>query len=222
MDAYEKPHFGNCYYCGQDKLDCLPINGAKELLLVCAACRWVRTPKPEPRVYDRKTAQPDTCRVIVELCHPNAKLPWQASPGDACYDLFCPEDITLDYGETRVIKLGLKIQLEPGWEAQIRGRSSLQAAGLLFTVGTIDERYRKEIGAIVTSLHLKPPPPGFDGNVPSKNPRPPTSRSWIGSPYRIEAGERIAQMAIRRAPAVELVEGPVEPTERGGFGSTGR
>lgn len=208
-----------CKKCGLDKLDCInwPIGP------VCSSCVWLYTPQAQPKVYGRQTAQPESCRVIVELCHPNAKLPWQASPGDACYDLFAPEDITLDYGETRVIKLGLKIQLEPGWEAQIRGRSSLQAAGLLFTVGTIDERYRKEIGAIVTSLHLKPPPPGFDGNTPSRKPKKPVAtRAMIGSPYYIAAGERIAQMAIRRAPAVELVEGPVEPTERGGFGSTGR
>lgn len=217
MDT-EQQFVGHCYHCGKNKLDCLTWTVGP----VCRDCRWMRTDMSGGKVYDRKTSQPDTCRVIVELCHSNAKLPWQASPGDACYDLFCPEDITLDYGETRVIKLGLKIQLEPGWEAQIRGRSSLQAAGLLFTVGTIDERYRKEIGAIVTSLHLKPPPPGFDGNTPSRKPKAVTAKSTIGSPYHIAAGERIAQMAIRRAPAVELVAGVVEPTERGGFGSTGR
>jgi dUTP pyrophosphatase len=151
--------------------------------------------------------------VVVELCHPNAKLPWQASPGDACYDLYCPEDVTIDYGETRVIKLGIKLQLEPGWEAQIRGRSSLQSVGLLFTVGTIDERYRKEIGAIVTSMHREVRNTVRGGKLYSSSP---------GVPYRIAAGERIAQMAIRRAPVVELVAGVVEPTELGGFGSTGR
>jgi len=216
MDT-EKEFVGYCYHCGKDKLDCLtwPVGP------VCRDCRWMRTDLSGGKVYDRKTAKPDTCRVIVELCHPNAKLPWQASPGDACYDLYAPEDVTLDYGETRVIKLGLKIQLEPGWEAQIRGRSSLQAAGLLFTVGTIDERYRKEIGAIVSSLYDSKP--SWVQVKPLWKYEPAACFVPVGrTPYHIAAGERIAQMAIRRAPAVELVAGVVEPTERGGFGSTGR
>lgn len=205
----EQEFVGHCYHCGKDKLDCLtwPVGP------VCRDCRWMRTDLSKGKVYGRQTAQPDSCKVIVELCHPNAKLPWQASPGDACYDLYSPEDVTLDYGETRVIKLGIKIQLEPSWEAQIRGRSSLQAAGLLFTVGTIDERYRQEIGAIVTSLHRKVKYVTRNGSLISSTP---------GVPYHVKAGERIAQMAIRRAPAVQLVAGTVEPTERGGFGSTGK
>lgn len=184
--------YGTCHYCQREALDCTEGPAGP----VCAACGWVRR-IPE-KVYGRNVSQPDRCKVVVELCHPNAQMPRQASPGDACYDLFLCEPVTMQNGETHVLPLGFKLQLEPGWEAQIRGRSSMQSKGFLFNFGTIDEGYRKELSLIVTCLL-------------------PVTQSYHGKP-----GERIAQMAVRRVPVVELLAGVVEPTERGGFGSTGR
>lgn len=146
-------------------------------------------------------------------------LPQKSNPTDAGYDLkaraFTFEDKTsntpeedghakvwvLYPGEPVLVKTGVKLQLRPGWEAQIRPRSGLalkQGITVANAPGTIDAGYRGEIGVILinlTSVHKT-----------------------------IRVGERIAQMVIKSLETATLV--PVETvdeTERGegGFGSTG-
>ena len=103
--------------------------------------------------------------------------------------------------ERALIKTGLFIALQDGYEAQIRPRSGLaykNGITVLNSPGTIDADYRGEIGVILVNLS--------------------------NTDFVIEDGERIAQMVIAKYEQAnfELV-GELNETERGagGFGSTG-
>lgn len=135
-------------------------------------------------------------KVIIQRNHPGAQLPKKANPSDACYDLMAYQDQVVEPGAHAVIELGISLEMEDGWEAQIRGRSGLAKRGIGVHAGTIDHLYRLELKVLVHNH---------------------SSEAW-----RIHPGDRIAQMKISRVWEVELVEGEVSPTDRGGLGSTGR
>lgn len=138
---------------------------------------------------------PDT-RVIIQRLHGGAKLPAKANASDSCFDVAVPETVHLGARATTVVALGLAMQLEAGWEAQVRGRSGLASRGIVVHPGTIDHLYRLEVKCIVHNV--------------------------TDEEYVVEAGQRIAQLKIERVWDVDLQEGPVEATARGGLGSTGR
>ncbi|MBI2261543.1 MAG: dUTP diphosphatase [Caulobacterales bacterium] len=105
-------------------------------------------------------------------------------------------------GARALVPTGLKIALEPGYEAQVRPRSGLALKhGLtcLNSPGTIDSDYRGEVGVILANLGQEP--------------------------FVIRRGERIAQLVVARCEQAALVEvEALDETARGagGFGSTGR
>lgn len=131
-------------------------------------------------------------------------LPRYATPLSAGMDVRAniDEAVVLRPLERAMIPTGLSIELPEGYEMQIRPRSGLAAKHgitVLNSPGTIDADYRGEIRVILVNLS--------------------------NEEFRIEAGERIAQMVVARheqvewEPAEELAE-----SERGegGFGSTGK
>lgn len=135
-------------------------------------------------------------RLVVERLHPQARVPAKANPSDACFDLYSPEAVEVEAGQRLALPTGLAIQLEEGWEAQIRGRSGLARKGIEVHFGTIDHLYRLEVKVLV--------------------------HNNSGQTWSVQAGDRIAQMKLARVYPVEVVEGPVESSQRGGLGSTGR
>ena len=112
------------------------------------------------------------------------------------------EPITLQPLERKLIPTGLKIELEHGYEAQIRPRSGLSikhGISLINCVGTIDEDYRGEVCVPIV-------------NVSNET-------------YTIQPDERIAQMVIARYEQAKIeVVTELSETDRGegGFGSTGK
>ena len=77
-------------------------------------------------------------------------LPEYETEGSAGMDVraFIKEPIKLKPGERAQVPTGLRIQLKPGYEVQIRARSGLAARngiGLLNGMGTINSNYRGEI-----------------------------------------------------------------------------
>lgn len=112
-----------------------------------------------------------------------------------------PGDISAAPGERVLIPTGLRMEIPPGWEAQVRPRSgSALKTGItvLNSPGTIDSDYRGELKVILINLG---------------------SETAVISP-----GERIAQLVI--APAARAVferREELSLTDRGsgGFGSTG-
>ena len=133
-------------------------------------------------------------------------LPAYETAGSAGMDLRAAvaEDapVTLAPGARALVPTGLKIALEPGFEAQVRPRSGLalkHGITCLNTPGTIDSDYRGEVGVILVNLGEEP--------------------------FVIRRGERIAQMVIARHEQARIAEvDSLDETARGagGFGSTGR
>ena len=133
-------------------------------------------------------------------------LPAYETGGSAGMDLRAAlaeeSPMTLAPGARALVPTGLKIALEPGYEAQVRPRSGLALKhGLtcLNSPGTIDSDYRGEVGVILINHGQEP--------------------------FVIRRGERIAQLVIARHEQATLVEvEALDETARGtgGFGSTGR
>ena len=146
-------------------------------------------------------------QVDVKILDPRVKekMPSYATEGSAGLDLraMLDEPLTLNPGETKLIKTGLAIHLaDPGYAALILPRSGLgHKKGIVLgnLVGLIDSDYQ---GELMVSC-------------------------WNRSqtPFTIEPMERIAQLVIVPVvqPTFEVVDEFVA-TERGtgGFGSSGR
>jgi len=72
--------------------------------------------------------------------------------------LFSVDILTLEPGEFKLVKTGIKIALPEHTEAQIRPRSGLaykNGITVLNTPGTIDQGYRGEIGVILINHSKK-------------------------------------------------------------------
>lgn len=140
---------------------------------------------------------------IQRLSH-NKILPEYKTEGAAGMDLCAAieEPVELKPLERKLIPTGLKIELEHGYEAQIRPRSGMSikhGITLINCVGTIDEDYRGEVCVAVVNIS--------------------------NNTYTIQPDERIAQMVITKyeQAKIEVVTELTDTTRgEGGFGSTGK
>ena len=139
----------------------------------------------------------------IERLKNNRTLPEYKTQGAAGMDLCAAieEPIILKPMERKLIPTGLKIELEHGYEAQIRPRSGLSikhGITLINCIGTIDEDYRGEVCVPIVNLSQEE--------------------------YTIQPDERIAQMVIAKYEQAKIeVVTELTQTQRGtgGFGSTG-
>jgi dUTP pyrophosphatase len=131
----------------------------------------------------------------------SAVIPEYKTDGASGMDLSSTERVTLMPFERKLVPTGLAIQLEQGFEAQLRPRSGTSikhGLTLVNCVGTIDSDYTGEI--FIPMINLS------------------------STPYTIEIGERVAQMVVARYTSVGVkIVDELDETERGsgGFGSTG-
>jgi dUTP pyrophosphatase len=115
---------------------------------------------------------------------------------------FLDQTVVLKPMERALVPTGLFIELEPGYEAQIRARSGLaikHGIGLVNGVGTIDSDYRGEIKILLIN--------------------------WGSEDFHINNGDRIAQIIIAKYERIEWeVTNEINETKRGsgGFGHTGK
>ena len=131
------------------------------------------------------------------------KLPNYSTIASAGMDLRADleNSIVLKPLERTIVKTGIHIELPVGYEAQVRPRSGLslkKGITVLNSPGTIDADYRGEVMVILINLSTED--------------------------FKIDDGERIAQMVISKHEQAEWLEvNKLEVTERGvdGFGSTG-
>jgi dUTP pyrophosphatase len=142
-------------------------------------------------------------KVQIKKLVPEASLPEYAhGPAeDAGMDLRSVVSAVLAPGIPQAVPTGIAIELPAGFEAQVRPRSGMalkHAITLPNTPATIDPGYRGEIRVIMLNLGV--------------------------ADYKIEKGDRIAQLVIARYEAVEWEEGELNESTRGagGFGSSGR
>lgn len=130
-------------------------------------------------------------------------LPAYQTSASAGMDLRAALDapLVLEAGTRSLIPTGLRLEIPPGYEGQVRPRSGLalkRGLTVLNAPGTIDADYRGEVGVILINLSREP--------------------------QRIEPGERIAQLVFAPVARAVLVEAEsLADSERGagGFGSTG-
>lgn len=136
--------------------------------------------------------------------HSSNLLPYYSTDLSAGMDLRAnlEEEVILKPFERKLIPTGLFIELQKGYEAQVRPRSGLaikKGITVLNSPGTIDADYRGEIMVILINLSQED--------------------------FVIRHGERIAQMVVASHEKVEwtAVE-ELQETERGdgGFGHTGK
>jgi len=145
---------------------------------------------------------PGPLRVVVEPIDGAGadSVPAKATPGSGCFDLRSAEAVELSRGAVTLVRTGLKVRVPAGCFLEVRPRSGLAAKGVVMAnaPGTVDHDYAGEVRVPLTYL--------FEGR------------------YRIEAGDRIAQVRLVRELPTEFVLGTVAPVpgRDGGFGSTGR
>lgn len=134
------------------------------------------------------------------------EMPAFATEGAAGFDLRAnlESPITLKPGERKLIPTGLFMEIEMGYEGQVRPRSGLaykRGLTVLNSPGTIDADYRGEVGVLLINMS--------------------------NEDQLIEHSERVAQMVFAKheSPTIEVVYSLDEllATSRGagGFGSTG-
>lgn len=111
------------------------------------------------------------------------------------------EPVTLAPMQRALIPTGLRVQLPPGLQIEMRPRSGLalkKGISLVNTPGTVDADYRGEIGVILINLS--------------------------DTPFTVNPGERICQMVV--TPYIHITWDPVKTIDRtergdGAFGHTG-
>lgn len=145
----------------------------------------------------------------VYRANPEARLPHKSNPSDVGWDLYCPETVTLQPGDRKLIDTGLVMQPAPGHFLMIVPRSSSSKPGqtwhLANTVGVVDPSYCGPQDTLKVMVVKAPY-------------EEPTTKPLFNK------GDRFAQVLMipySDAPLEEVLEPPVKE-ERGGFGSTGR
>ncbi|MCD8162550.1 MAG: dUTP diphosphatase [Synergistaceae bacterium] len=129
-------------------------------------------------------------------------IPAYATPGSSGMDIRANEAAVIKAGERGCVGTGLYLEMPEDCEAQVRPRSGLalkHGVTVLNTPGTIDSDYRGEIRVILANFGKED--------------------------FKIEPGDRIAQMVFATVTQVELeAAAELGDTERatGGFGSTGK
>jgi dUTP pyrophosphatase len=137
--------------------------------------------------------------IKIELLDEKCK-PERMSEHAVGFDIKAGGDFILEPKVPTLVSAGFKIELPPGYEAQIRPRSGLALkAGItvLNTPGTVDPDFRGIVCVIMFNTTDKA--------------------------IHIKSHDRIAQMVINKVEIPEVIFDKVNDTARGsgGFGSTG-
>ena len=139
-------------------------------------------------------------KVKIKKLNPEATIPSYAHPGDVGLDLHSLENYELKPGERKIFDLGFALEFESGYVAMIKDKGGLpKNAGLHTMGGVFDAGYRGEYNVNLINLS--------------------------DTPYKIEKGDKLAQLIIIPVTQVELEETQnLSDSSRGDgrFGSTGK
>ncbi len=141
--------------------------------------------------------------IALKRLDPDLPVPAPVRTGDAAADLPSRIDVVIGAGERGLVPTGFAVAIPEGWCGLILPRSGLalkHGVTVLNAPGLIDSGYRGELQVV---LH----------NSGAED-------------FAVERGQRIAQLLISAAPAIEFEtvdELPPGPDDRGaqGFGSSG-
>lgn len=141
-------------------------------------------------------------KIAIKKLHPDAYIPEYQTKEAAGFDLHSIEDHEIAPSKRALVKTGISIALQSGYELQIRPRSGLafkHGITVLNSPGTVDSDYRGEIMVLLINHGTES--------------------------FMIKKGERIAQGVVQAVvqASFEVVEN-LDETARGsnGFGSTGK
>lgn len=157
----------------------------------------------EPRYPDPQGLDAGVLQIGVKLLRKGARLPARAYEGDAAFDLFSADGLTLAPLARAVVGTGIALDLPPGVAALTLPRSGLAAKhgiSLVNAPGLIDPGYRGEVKLILLNTDAT-------------------------EAFAVRPGERIAQLLLVTLTKADLVvSGDITDTDRGsrGFGSSGR
>ncbi len=140
-------------------------------------------------------------KIKIQKIHPNALIPKYQTEGSSGFDLHAVEEVMIKPHSVGLVKIGICLSLEVGYELQVRTRSGLalnHQVVVLNSPGTVDNDYRGEIKVILANLSDKD--------------------------FKVQVGDRIAQGVVQKTYKAEFIERErLDETSRGsgGFGSTG-
>ncbi|UOR75827.1 dUTP diphosphatase [Helicobacter pylori] len=140
-------------------------------------------------------------KIKIQKIHPNALIPKYQTEGSSGFDLHAVEEVMIKSHSVGLVKIGICLSLEVGYELQVRTRSGLalnHQVVVLNSPGTVDNDYRGEIKVILANLSDKD--------------------------FKVQVGDRIAQGVVQKTYKAEFIECErLDETSRGsgGFGSTG-
>lgn len=155
--------------------------------------------KPAEQSKPEQFGKTEQLTVRFKKLHPDAKAPYQGTPGSAGWDLTAVSREEISAYHTKY-DTGLAVEIPEGFVGLVFPRSSIYKTETILTncVGVIDSDYRGSITAV------------FAGRDDNKE-------------YKV--GDRICQLVIMPVPAVKFVEAEeLTETQRGtgGYGSTGK
>lgn len=186
-----------------DEKACVSQAVAKEYKMKCPQCSFVSD------IADfSPTPSPSTRQVVIDTIATTSRLPHRQHPGDAGYDLYANETLTINVGATKLVRCGFKMAIPRGVVGFICPRSGMalkRGVTVLNGPGVIDPGYLDEVGVVLINLGDRH--------------------------FEIAVGDRIAQIVFVETAAVEVVagrvgggaggEGAAGTTRQGGFGSSG-
>jgi len=85
----------------------------------------------------------------IRLVHKDAKMPTRAYYGDAGVDAYSIVDLVVPAKGFGEAGLGIALNLEPGYWAQIQTRSSFGKKGVQVHAGVIDQGYKGELSVFL-------------------------------------------------------------------------
>lgn len=154
---------------------------------------------------------PSPPQVVVETLTETSRVPHRQHPGDAGYDLYANETLTINVGAIKLVRCGFRMAIPRGVVGFICPRSGMalkRGVTVLNGPGVIDPGFEDEVGVVLINLGDRH--------------------------FEIAVGDRIAQIVFCETAAVEVVAGRVggeadgaeaggaeATTRRGGFGSSG-
>lgn len=134
------------------------------------------------------------------MVEPDAKHPTRAYKTDSGWDVYAQEDIIIKAKDINNVYVGISICSPSNYGYTMRGRSSVNKAGVYTAFGTIDAWYSGKLFVLMY-------------NFGTEN-------------YTVKKGQKIAQIVFERVVPVNMVEVKeivVPSNSRGGngFGSSG-
>ncbi|GAA6391493.1 dUTP diphosphatase [Megasphaera massiliensis] len=153
----------------------------------------------------RKSATPPKTVLQFKRLTEDAKPPYRATEGSACFDLYANDTVRIypQRGQDKayMIPTGIALYIPSGYHVQLFVRSSTglkTKLRLANGVGVIDSDYTGEVMLLVENIGV--------------------------SAHTINKGERIAQMMLvkNEQATLEEVEEATKEGEHDGFGSTGQ